>query len=326
MFTITIYIKGFAMSISKREHMLELLHTQDKWDYTPSAFFCHFGPAFKEGKAAVHRHLAYYHATDMDFMKIQFEHSFPPLDSIKEPKDWLKMPTYGKDFYKNALEVIKGVVQAIDKEALVLATVYSPFMCAGHTVGDELLLSHIAENSEFVAIGMQRITESLKIYIQECIALGVDGFYVSTQGGEAGRFEDAETFEHIVKPYDLQIMEEANKSSCTILHICDYTLKYDRLQQFVEYPSTIVNTSLELVGSSITLQELYTLFDRPVMGGMNRHQAITKGTSEQVLQEAHEALEQAPKRFILGADCTVKADENRVKVAVEAAHAFGSIN
>lgn len=310
------------MSISKRDRMLELLHTHNSWDYTPSAFFCHFGPAFKEGKAAIHRHLAYFHATDMDFMKVQFEHSFPPLQSIKEPKDWLTMPIYDKDFYQKALEVIKGVVQAIDKEALVLATVYSPFMCAGHTVGDELLLSHIAQDPDSVAIGMQRITESLKIYIQECLALGVDGFYVSTQGGEAGRFEDAKTFETMVKPYDLAIMEAANKSLCTILHICDYTLKYDHLEQFVEYPSTIVNTSLELEGSSITLEELSTLFARPVMGGMNRHQAITKGTSEEVFLEARTALEQAPKRFILGADCTVKADENRVKIAVEAAHSF----
>lgn len=310
------------MKYNKRERMLDLLDKTDPWDYTPSAFFSHFGDAFKEGKAAVDRHIAFFQATDIDFMKIQFEHSFPQISAIKNPKDWLSMPIYSKEYYQKALEVIEGIVKGIDKEALVLATVYSPFMCAGHTVGDELLLSHIKEDPDSVAKGMERITESLKIYVQECKKLGVDGFYVSTQGGEANRFEDTKTFETIVKPYDLQILKEANESACTILHICDYSLPYDNLEQFTDYQSTIVNTSLELVGKSMTLKELYNLFNRPVMGGMNRHQAITNGTREAVYQEAIAALKDAPDRFLLGADCTVKADENRIKVAVDAAHTF----
>jgi len=56
----------------------------------------------------------------------------------------------------------------------------------------------------------------------------VDGFYASTQGGEAGRCQDSRIFKNYIKPYHLVLMNEMNRSCLfNILHVCDYHGPYD---------------------------------------------------------------------------------------------------
>lgn len=57
--------------MNKREVMLSLLDADRRPPYTPAAFFLHFGPYYREGQAAIDRHLAYFRHTGMDFVKIQ---------------------------------------------------------------------------------------------------------------------------------------------------------------------------------------------------------------------------------------------------------------
>jgi hypothetical protein len=58
---------------SKRERMLAWLAGQGAPNYTPAAFFLHFGNDYKSGSAAAKRHLEFFRHTYMDFLKIQFE-------------------------------------------------------------------------------------------------------------------------------------------------------------------------------------------------------------------------------------------------------------
>ena len=100
--------------------------------YVPAAFFLHFDEASRLGPGAVKKHLEYFRFTGMDFVKVQYERTFPPLPQIQTAADWKAMPRYGLDFYKPQLEVVDALVKAAGREALVLVTLYSPFMCAGH--------------------------------------------------------------------------------------------------------------------------------------------------------------------------------------------------
>jgi len=72
-------------------------------------------------------------------VKVQYEREFPPRPDIRAAADWQSMPRYGLDFYRPQLEVIAALVKALGPEALVLVTLYSPYMCAGHTVGRQVL-------------------------------------------------------------------------------------------------------------------------------------------------------------------------------------------
>ena len=106
------------------------------------------------------KHLAYFRYTGMDLVKIQYERVFPPVPAIRTPDDWAKMPLYGRDFYEPQLQVVAGLVKAVRDEAVVVQTLYSPFMCAGQTTSSELLLAHIKEAPDKVRKGMEIIRKA----------------------------------------------------------------------------------------------------------------------------------------------------------------------
>ena len=316
------------MAIDKRAAVLSLLDADRKQEYTPAAFFLHFDPSCHRGQAAVDKHLEYFHYTGMDVVKIQYENAFPHLPQIARPADWAKMPLYGKDFYAEQLKVVAGLVKAAKHEALVIVTLYSPFMCAGQTAGGQATITaHIKEDPEKVKKGIEIITESMMIFVKGCIEVGVDGFYASTQGGESDRFADPALFATCVKPYDLTIMGEINRACIfNVLHVCDYHGGYSDLTTFLNYPGDVVNCSLKLGARTMTPQEVSDMFGRPYMGGMDRHGIIVSGSADEIRQAAEGILAQASEKFFLAADCTLPSDIdwNNIKTAIATAHAQGA--
>lgn len=309
--------------MNKRDAVLSLLDPSSKPPYIPAAFFLHFEPTCHTGQAAVDKHLEFFRYTGMDFVKIQYERKFPPIAEIHTPDDWVKMPEYGLDFYAEPLKVVDGLVKAAKKEALVILTLYSPFMFAAQTTGYDRLTRHIKEDPEKVKIGMRTITSSVMRFVKECVRLGLDGFYTSTQGGEAARFSDPASFDSCVRPFDLELMEEINRTCpFSILHVCDYQLPYSSITCFADYPGQVVNASLELTGGKISAKEVAKKYQRPFMGGMDRLGVLASGSPAEIKAAAESVLRDAPQRFILGADCTVPADTNwdNLKTAIDTAH------
>ena len=147
--------------IDKRAAVLGLISGEDIGDYVPTGFFVHFGKGYQWSDAAVDRHLEYFKAIDMDFIKIQYEALFPSIDTIKKAEDWAQMPLYKKDYYKEQLYVVEQLVKKAKKLAPVIATYYSPFMCAGHSVTSELVTDHMKQDPESVKKGLEIITESV---------------------------------------------------------------------------------------------------------------------------------------------------------------------
>jgi uroporphyrinogen decarboxylase len=310
--------------MNKREIVLSLLDKERNQEYFPAAFFLHFDDRYQRGQAAIDKHLEYFRHTHMDFVKIQYENKFPIRPEISKPADWEKMPFYKKDFYQDPLNIVEDLLKKSKKEALVIMTLYSPFMCAGHTTGGRIT-EHIKERSEKVKKGMEIITASLMIFVKECIKLGIDGFYHSTQGGESFRFDDPSLFEEYIKPYDLILMEEI-KQACilNILHVCDYHGGYNDLTPFFDYPGHLVNCSLELGGSKLTGKEISKMFRRPFMGGMDRKGVIVSGSKEEIKRSVQEILNTAPGKFILGADCTLPSETKweNIRTAISTAHDY----
>jgi uroporphyrinogen decarboxylase len=317
--------KKTLAAANKRDAVLAMLDKSGRQPYVPAAFFIHFDPKFHFGQAAVQKHLEYFRYTGMDFVKIQYERVFPLIPGIKQPADWAKMPSYPLDFYEPMLSAVQGLVKAAKPEALVLMTLYSPFMCAGHTTSLPLLTAHLEENPEAVRKGLEAITESLMRFVKECVRLGVDGFYASTQGGEAGRFRDPAVFTRHVKPFDLVLMNEM-KRSChfNILHVCDYNAPYADLSPFVDYPGHVVNCNPQLKGSKLAWAEIARMFGRPCMGGLDRHGLIASGGQAEISRGVTQALNEASRPFILGADCTLPGDIkwDNIRAAIDAAHAY----
>ncbi len=310
--------------MNKRDVVLSLLDASSQLPYSPAGFFLHFPPEFHQGQAAVDKHLEFFRHTGMDFVKIQYERVFPHIPDIRRPDDWAKMPSYPLDFFEGQLKAVEGLVKAVKHEAVIVQTLYSPFMCAGHTASDALLTEHLNQEPDKVCKGLEIITESLQLFVRACIKLGVDGFYTSTQGGEAGRFHDPNVFDQYIKPYDLVLMDEINRDCpFNILHVCDYQRDYDNFSRFLDYPGDIVNCPLKVGDKTLTPKEAAQLFKRPYMGGLERKGVIASGIPEQIRQAADSVLREAPDHFVLGADCTVPSDTpwDNLKAAIDAAHA-----
>ncbi|MDH4089674.1 MAG: hypothetical protein OEV24_04370 [Cyclobacteriaceae bacterium] len=313
------------MQVNKRERMLQWLEGKSEPGYTPAAFFLHFDAEHKLGAAAAERHLEYFRYTDMDFVKIQYEQEYTPVDFLKKPTDWAKLSPKKLAFYEPQLEAVREIVRAAKKDALVIMTLYSPFMWAGHTATLPVLQRHMEEDPEAVKRGLEMLTESQMSFVNACIKIGVDGFYMSTQGSETGQFKDPQLFIDYVKPSDLVAMKEVS-STCpfNILHVCDYNAPYAGYDAVLDYPGQVVNVNPQLVDRLLSWQQISGMFKRPNMGGLDRHGILSSGTNEQIEEEVRRVLKNAPSQFILGADCTVPGDTDwgRLKHAINVAHRF----
>ena len=305
--------------MNKRDTMLSLIHGTASPEYIPAAFFLHFDNAYHRGQAAIEKHLEFFHATGMDFVKIQYEQQFPPSTPIRKPEDWAHAPLCSEEFFEETIQVVEGLVKAAKSDALVIMTLYSPFMWAAH-LGD--ITGHLQENPEAAKKGLEIMTGNVVTLVRGCKRVGVDGFYASSQGGEAFRFQDPSVFQKYIKPTDLSVWEELSSCSCNILHICDYERGYDDLSPFLDYPGHVVNSSLQVGDRTLSPRDLSQRFGRPFMGGMERKGVLATGNSEAIRQSTTEVLAQAPERFILAADCTVPTDTpwENLKLAIETAH------
>jgi uroporphyrinogen decarboxylase len=306
-----------------RETMLAIAEKRETPGYVPAAFFLHFDPSFHRGRAAVGRHMEYFEATGMDFVKIQYEHPFPRQSQITKPEHWSTIPRFDAEYFSEPLEVISGIVKAAKKKALVIVTLYSAVMHAGHGTSKDLLTEHLQQDPEQTSKGLQIINDGILVFVRECVKRGVDGFYASTQGGEAGRFTDPGLFTRFIKPIDLVVMNEINRlCPFNILHVCDYNGVYDDLSPYLDYPGQIVNCGTRLRTREHTPRELSRMFDRPFMGGMERHGILVSGTREAIQGEVKRIISDAPAGFVLGADCTVPSDIplDHLTWAIDAAH------
>ena len=308
--------------MNKRDLIFSLLDPAKTPEIVPAAFFLHFDPAYHTGPGAVAKHLEFFRYTGMDIAKIQFELGFPQME-VNTPADWAKLPFFGLDHYQPMLALVKGVVAAAKAEAPVILTLYSPYMLTNNIAGEENVARTMGENPQAYQRAIGQMTDSLMAFVKEAIRLGLDGFYTSTQGGEKGRLPDPALFNTCVRPYDLAIMEEINQNCpFTILHICDYHSPYDDIYKFTDYPGQVVNVSLDLVGGEVTARDVAAAFKRPFMGGLERKGVIATGTPEQIRAAVQQAVDNAPERYILGADCTIPADTSwdNLKLAIQTAH------
>jgi uroporphyrinogen decarboxylase len=310
--------------MNKRDTMLSLIHDAALPNYIPAAFFLHFDSAHHEGQAAIDKHLEFFHATGMDFVKIQYEQPFPASTPIRRPEDWVHAPLYSEEFFEAPIQVVEGLVKAAKSEALVIMTLYSPFMWAAHLVEDEDIAKHLEENLEAVKRGLEIMTENVLTLVRGCKRVGVDGFYASSQGGEAYRFQNRNIFQKYVKPTDLAVWEEISSCSFNILHICDYEGGYDDLTPFLDYPGHVINSSLKIGDQTLSPKDLSEMFGRPFMGGMERKGVLATGNLEAIRRAATNTLTQAPERFILAADCTVPSDTpwENLRTTIEMAHQY----
>jgi len=309
--------------MNKREIILNLINGTAPTQYVPAAFFMHFRPDHLLGQPAIDRHLEFFKATGMDILKIQFEQILPPTVSITKPKDWSFIPPCPPDFFEPTLHVARELLKAAKAEVIVLLTLYSPFMWFKFLAEADIVNAHFRENPIAMKKGLEIFTDYVLNLVRACRQTGIDGFYASTQGGEAYRFKDTNIFQEYIKPADLAVWAEIKDGPANILHVCDYHGGYGDFSPFVDYPGQIVSSSLNVGEKNLSPRQLSELFGgRPVMGGLEREGIIATGSPSDIRKVVTNLLTDVPDRFILGADCTVPSETSwkNLKTAIDTAH------
>ena len=291
--------------------------------YTPALFFGHFGSGQKLGEGAVQAHLSLFLKGGADILKIQTEQPMPYVEDLSTDT-----PLVPEDWYRPTVEVIKEVLSYVGKDVYVMPTILSTHQVARQGFGDDRLPVWAVERPEAYKRMLDSYTKAILWYIRECKAAGVEAFFTATQGGEM-KFYDLDVpggfFETFIRPYDLEVMGEANKDTkLTILHICDWEGPMDDLTRYLDYPGKVVNVPLSIDGKSLSLRETYEMFGRPVLGGFNRKAEIGTASPEKVAEMARDIIAGGPRgKMILGADCSVPSPlqtVDNIHAAVSAAH------
>ncbi len=308
---------------SKRDLMQQVLESA-RPNYIPAGFFMHFGV---RGDAALKAHLEYFRATGMDFVKIQFdEQTHPKIDQVRTPKDWSKIPIYPEKWFEPSLYLLRGLIQEAKSEALIIQTLYSPYQWAKQAVSWEVLVEHARQDPDAVSRGIENITLSLTHFARAAARVGVDGFYMCTQGGETNRIADRAQFNQVIKSHDMMLYKEVSQLvPYNIMHVCDFDGSYqDFTPRFEDYPGKVVNVPRSADGKPLSLRQAADIFKRPVMGGIDRLGILTTGSVEDAKKAALEVLRDAPPNVILGADCTVSAKTpiENLRMAIRTAHEF----
>ena len=137
-----------------------------------------------------------------------------------------------------------------------------------------------------------------------------------------------ELFNRIVKAYDMILYKEVSQLvPYNIMHVCDYDGSYQDFDaRFRDYPGRVINVPLSANGQPLSLRQAADLFERPVMGGLNRLGTVSTGSPEEVKKATLEVLKDAPANVILGADCTVSAKTPlaNLQTAIRTAHEYRS--
>ena len=310
----------------KRDLMQEVLDSSAAQDYIPAAFFMHFG---LQGEAAVKAHLDYFHGTGMDFVKIQLDEpqlKLPADIQVKTPKDWAKIPILPETWFESNLYLLKRLIQEAKSEALIIQTLYSPYQMVKQAVPWQVVVEHIQQDAESVCRGMENLALSILTFAQAAARLGVDGFYTCTQGGETNRVANRDLFDRAIKTYDMLLYKQVSQLvPYNIMHVCDYDGPYEEFDlRFQDYPGQVVNVPLSADHKSLSMRHAADIFQRPIMGGLDRKGVLSNGNPEEVKEVTLAALQNAPAHFILGADCTVssKTPLENLRMAITTAHEF----
>lgn len=264
---------------------------------------------------------SYQRAGDWDFLKISYnglysvedwgvEIKWPSDEStvgevtrpaIRDADDWRSLEPNPVDSRALARELTatRGLAKEFSGHVPVIATVFSPLTTAVKMCG-EALIEQIADAPDAVHRGLEVITRTTTDFVDELVKIGVDGLFFASQLSTWDRL-DLWAYEAFGKTYDLEVLKHAESLWFNIFHV--HGAK-PMLQELSSYPVVALNWHDRLTGLSLAEARGFT--DKILIGGVNEHETLLKGTEDEVRAEIADAVAQVPDgRVILGPGCVV---------------------
>ncbi len=218
---------------------------------------------------------------------------------IQHPEDWAKLrpldPRQGS--LGQILDALRLIREGLGPETPIIHTIFCPMAQAKNLAGPNLL-PHLRLYPDAVHEGLRVITETTQRFVEALRDVGVDGIFYAVQWASAAHLS-REEYRTFGRPYDLEILDVARPYWFNLLHLHGTDIYFD---MFVDYPVHAINWHDR--ETPPTLAEAKDRFSGAVVGGLRRVETMLRGTPEDVLSEARDALRQTEgRRFILGTGC-----------------------
>jgi len=310
-------------------------------DRPPVSFWCHFPHEQVAGQAAIEAHLAHLSRFDLDFLKVMNDNGYPReggaevIRSVSDLKA-LRVLRGVEGPFGAQLDVIRGLARFLSGKVPLCTTVFNawatlrelvraprtehgPPKLDGCDERDDALTQWLKEDRPAVREAIRVIGESLANFAAECIAAGADGIFLSVRDDWVDRPANGDgTYDELVRPTDLRILEAASAGTFNMLHVCGKAVNFEA---FARYPVHALNWADRAAGPSIAYAR-----DRvkpALCAGVDNLGVLCNGTSAEVANQVADAIRQAQYRPILIAPgCTydpAKVPEENLRAVVEAA-------
>lgn len=291
-------------------------------DYPLRALWKHFPITDRIPSRFIDRTISFQEQFQWDFVKLMFNGLYsiedwcpgirwPSTDwevgvvedfAIKSPKDWGSLeplnPRQGA--LARELYVTKAIVERYRGIVPVVATLFSPLTTALKMCGDSMF-THMVEDKKLLHQGLEVITQTTLMFVEELKRTGVDGFFFATQLADESRITPSR-YEEFGTPYDKQVLEAALKGTWfNIFHLHGMRPMF---AEVAKYPVQAINYHDRRCG--ISLKQARLLTSAMLIGGVNEHGALLEGNKELLIEEFREAIQQLPDgKLMLGPGCVV---------------------
>ncbi|MBN2320503.1 MAG: hypothetical protein JXR49_15600 [Acidobacteria bacterium] len=294
-------------------------------DRPPVSFWYHFAAGCAAGEAAVDAHVRHIETYDLDFLKIMDDNRYPRIGlrdgviSSVEDLEKLSVLEGDEDRFALQLELIDALVRRYRGEFRMITTVFNswtvlrqmtsqesgqhkpPVLGPTGDPRDAVLSGFLREAPEALSLALDTITQSLVKFVRNCLDAGADGIFFSVRDDwvdAPGNGED--TYDRMVKPGDLKILEAVQSGTFNMLHVCGQAIDFER---FGRYPVHAVNWADRYAGPSIA--SVANWMKPAICAGLDNLGTMATGSPEDCEKEAVDALQQAGNRpMVLAPGCT----------------------
>ena len=273
--------------MTKKERIWAAVHGETP-DTLPYSFWTHLpGIDLDPEKLAEHTY-NFYKTYDVDFIKTMNNGMYAIEDfgceidyseiakggvakvvktPIHEAGDWLKLKPCSVEEGSLARE-LKGLRLLLDKvkgeDVPVIFTIFSPLTIANKLSGNTLLQYLADGHSEEVHSALKVITQTTCDMARAVLDLGADGIFFAAQSSTYD-FMTAEEYHQFGVPYDLEVLQAAEKGWMNTIHAHGVNIMFELLK---DYPVQVFNWHAWETLPAV--DEASVLTGKCLMGGLKR--------------------------------------------------------
>jgi uroporphyrinogen decarboxylase len=226
--------------------------------------------------------------------------------------------------FAGQLDVLRKLRERLGDEVLTCTTIFNawatlrqltappsdkhgPPTLDGQDERDDKISELLKEDRSAVAAAIEAIGASLSAFARECLAAGAMGIFLSVRDDWVNRRANGlNTYDKILRPVDLQILDAASAATFNVLHICG---RPQNFAAFAAYPVHVINWADRAAGPSIAYARDRVKRTTAIAAGVDNLRTLPEGTPEDCAHEVRDALRQAKDRpIMIAAGCTFDPD------------------